>query len=61
MSDQVQERRIDATRNLSALPPRADVGADIVEPPVRARTGCKQSQQTAWDAVDTVLAVNAFF
>ena len=24
--------------NISALPPRADVGADIVEPPVSART-----------------------
>ena len=31
-----QERRIGAVRNISALPPRADVGADIVEPPVSA-------------------------
>jgi hypothetical protein len=27
-----QERRIGAVRNISALPPRADVGADVVEP-----------------------------
>jgi hypothetical protein len=27
------------------LPPRADVGADIVEPPVSAINGRKQSQQ----------------
>jgi hypothetical protein len=33
-----QERRIGAVRNISALPPRADVGADIVEPPVSANT-----------------------
>jgi hypothetical protein len=26
-------------------PPRADVRADIVEPPVSARSGCEQSQQ----------------
>ena len=31
-----QERRIGVIRNISALPPRADVGADIVEPPLRA-------------------------
>src|SRR5262249_34714633 len=31
-----QERRIGAVRNISALPPRADVGGDIVEPPLRA-------------------------
>ena len=42
-----QERRIGAVRNISALPPRADVGADIVEPPVSAKTGCEQSRQTA--------------
>jgi hypothetical protein len=29
-----QERRIGAVRNISALPTRADVGADIVELPV---------------------------
>jgi hypothetical protein len=34
-----QERRIGAIRNISALPPRADVGADIVEPPLSASTG----------------------
>jgi hypothetical protein len=34
-----QERRIGAVRNISALPPRADVGADIVEPPLSARSG----------------------
>jgi hypothetical protein len=31
-----QERRIGAVRNIPALPPRADVRADIVEPPVSA-------------------------
>ena len=39
-----QERRIGAVRNISALPPRADVGADIVERPLCARTGCEQVQ-----------------
>jgi hypothetical protein len=42
-----QERRIGAVRNISALPPRADVGADIVEPPVSARSGREQVQQDA--------------
>jgi hypothetical protein len=42
-----QERRIGAVRNISALPPRADVGADIVEPPVSAISGCEQSHQNA--------------
>ena len=36
MSQLGQERRISAVRNISALPRRADVGADILEPPVRA-------------------------
>jgi hypothetical protein len=36
MSARGQEHRIGAVRNISALPPRADVGADIVEPPVSA-------------------------
>ena len=36
MSQMGQERRIGAVRNISALPPRADVGADIIEPPVSA-------------------------
>jgi hypothetical protein len=45
MSQLGQERRIGAIRNISALPPRADVGADIVETPVNAITGCEQSQQ----------------
>jgi hypothetical protein len=40
-----QERRIGVVRNISALPSGADVGADIVEPPVRAKSGCEQSQQ----------------
>jgi hypothetical protein len=40
-----QERRIGAARNISALPPRADVGADIVVPPVSAIAGREQSQQ----------------
>jgi hypothetical protein len=44
MSQMGQERRIGAVRNISALPPRADVGADIVEPPVSAISGCEQSQ-----------------
>jgi hypothetical protein len=35
MSQLGQERRIGAVRNISALSPRADVGADIVEPPNR--------------------------
>src|SRR5262245_15516648 len=39
MSARGQERRIGAVRNISDLPPRADVGADIVEPPVRANRG----------------------
>jgi hypothetical protein len=47
MSQMGQERRIGAVRNISALPPRADVGADIVEPPVSAISGCEQSQQRA--------------
>jgi Glutathione S-transferase, N-terminal domain len=34
MADKGQERR--AVRNISALLPRADVGADIVEPPLSA-------------------------
>ena len=47
MSAPGQERRIGATCNISALPPRADVGADIVEPPLRAISGREQMQQTA--------------
>jgi hypothetical protein len=44
---QGQERRISAVRNnISALPPRTDVGADIVEQPVTARSGCEQSEQS---------------
>jgi hypothetical protein len=39
MSQMGQERRIGTVRNISALPLRADVGADIVEPPVSAITG----------------------
>jgi hypothetical protein len=39
MSASGQERRIGAVRNISALPPRADVRADIVEPPVSANSG----------------------
>jgi hypothetical protein len=37
MSQMGQERRIGAVRNISALLPRADVGADIGEPPGRRR------------------------
>jgi hypothetical protein len=39
MAEMGQERRIGAVRNISALPPRADLGADIVEPPVSANYG----------------------
>jgi hypothetical protein len=39
MSQMGQERRIGAVRNISALPPRADVRADIVKPPVSANCG----------------------
>jgi hypothetical protein len=39
MSEMGQERRIGAVRNISALPPLADVGADIVKPPVSASSG----------------------
>jgi hypothetical protein len=46
MSAEGQERRIGAVRNISALPLRADVGADIVEPPVSVITGREQLQQT---------------
>src|SRR4029077_7037038 len=45
MSALGQERRIGAVRNISALPPRADVGADIVEPPVSANCCREQMQQ----------------
>jgi hypothetical protein len=40
-----QERRIGAVRNISALPARADVGADIVEPLVSANRRPEQVQQ----------------
>src|SRR5262245_41483183 len=46
MSARGQERRIGAVRNISALRPRADVGADIVEPPVSANSRPEQVQQT---------------
>ena len=39
MSQMGQERRIGAVCNISALPPRADVGADIVERPLSASCG----------------------
>jgi putative ABC transport system substrate-binding protein len=39
MSQMGQERRISAVCNISALPPRADVRADIVKPPVSANCG----------------------
>jgi hypothetical protein len=48
MTSKGQERRIGAVRNISALPRRADVGADIVEPPVSANfanSGREQMQQ----------------
>jgi hypothetical protein len=45
MSQTGQERRIGAVRNISALPPRTDVGADIVELLLRANSGREQMQQ----------------
>jgi hypothetical protein len=45
MSQMGQERRIGAVRNISALPPRADVGADVVEQPVSAITSREQMLQ----------------
>jgi hypothetical protein len=58
---QGQERRIDAVRNISALPPRADVGADIVEPPLRANSGRELSQQSSlpYSITSSVRASNA--
>ena len=47
MAEMGQERRISAGRNISALPPRADVGADVVERPLSAKTGREQMQQHA--------------
>jgi hypothetical protein len=41
-----QERRIGAVCNISALPPRADVGADIIEPPVSAITSLMHRSNT---------------
>ena len=43
---QGQERRIGAVRNISALPLRADVGADIVERPFRANFGLVHRNET---------------
>jgi hypothetical protein len=45
MSQLGQERRIGVVRNISALPPRADVEVDIVEPPLSARKRPEQVQQ----------------
>jgi hypothetical protein len=42
-----QERRIGAVRNISALPPRADVRADIVEPPVSAINGRQPTDRSS--------------
>jgi hypothetical protein len=47
MSGSGQERRIGGVRNISDLSPRADVGADIVEPPLCAKTGREQLQHHA--------------
>jgi hypothetical protein len=41
-----QERRIGAVCNISALPPTSRRRLDIVGPPLSARTGREQSQQT---------------
>jgi hypothetical protein len=48
MSQMGQELRIGAVRNISALPPRADVGADIVEPPVSANKRHRPEYPFAW-------------
>jgi hypothetical protein len=45
MTARGQERRISAVRKIFALPPRADVGADIVERPFRANSCREQMQQ----------------
>jgi hypothetical protein len=45
-----QERRIGAVRNISALPPRADVGADIVEPPLCADIVAKVAEASLWNS-----------
>jgi hypothetical protein len=47
MSQLRQERRIGAVRNISALPPRADVGADILEPAGECHFRTHALQQTA--------------
>jgi hypothetical protein len=44
MAELGQERRIGAACNISALSPRADVGADIVEPPLSAISGLMRSK-----------------
>ena len=58
MTEMGQERRIGAVRNIPRYPPRADVGADIVEPPVSAIadvselgacTGPGLPQRRIWD------------
>jgi hypothetical protein len=48
MSQLGQERRIGAVRNISALPRRADVGADILEPPVSANKRQRPEYPFAW-------------
>jgi hypothetical protein len=40
-----QERRIGPVCNISALPPGTDVGADILEPPLRVQAVRKLIQQ----------------
>jgi hypothetical protein len=59
MSQLGQERRIGALRNISALPPRADVGAEIVEPPLSAIADitCVERPQRA-EVRDAGVAVN---
>src|SRR5262245_23668394 len=47
MSPWGHERRIGPDCNTFALPPGADIEADIVEPPLRAKTDREQMQQTA--------------
>ena len=54
-----QERRIGAVRNISALPPRADVGADIVEQPVSANSRCARTWPVKGQAKERTFSATA--
>jgi hypothetical protein len=59
-----QERRIGAARNISALPPRADVGVDIVTCPRSANSVIDAVQQTVFTAFhpdEILVLVRAFY